>query len=125
MEKGRVQSFEDLIVWQKSHTVWQMVCEDCQQFQSNKIAWTLSDQVLRSSGSMSANIAEGCGSGYTNEFIRLLRIARKESYETLNWLIKAKDLKYITSERLTEYRNLIDEVIKMINVLIKRLNEKL
>lgn len=123
MTNQEINSFEDLIVWQKANELWEMVCEDVLKFPNNRISWVLSDQVLRSIGSISANTAEGYGSGYSQEYTHSLRIARKEAVESLNWLIKAERLVYITKERLNAYRKLIDEVVKMINSLIGKLTK--
>jgi len=121
--RKRIESFEDLIVWQKANLLWEMACENVVKFPNNRIAWVLNDQLLRSIGSVSANIAEGHGSGYSQEYLHSLRIARKELSEALNWLIKSERLGYITTKRLLEYRLLIDEVRKMLNSLIGKINQ--
>jgi len=121
MEEKSIKSFEDLIVWQKADLMWQMICDDVQKFPNNRIGWVLSDQLLRSIGSISANIAEGYGSGYPKEFKHSLRISRKECTEAVNWLIKAQRLNYITEQRLLEYRNLATEIFKMINSLLSKI----
>ena len=123
MDNDKIRSFEDLIVWQKADVLWRMICEDVDSFPNKRIAWIVTDQVVRSVGSISANIAEGYGSGYPKEFIHALKIARKEANESVNWLIKAQRLDYITSQRLEEYRSLVTEVLKMLNTLISKLSK--
>lgn len=77
MIKNKIKTFEDLIVWQKASMIWLMICQDVKSFPSNRISWIITDQVIRSIGSISANIAEGFGSGYPKEFIHSLRIAKR------------------------------------------------
>lgn len=101
--------------------MFDMVCDDIAKFPNNKVAWVLTDQLLRAAGSISANIAEGYGSGYKQEFIHSLKISRKENCESLNWLIKAQKRQFIAGERFTEYEKLSEEIRLMINSLINKL----
>jgi len=101
-----------------------MVIKDIEKFPRNYVSRIISEQLLRSASSISANIAEGYGSGYTQEFIHSLRIARKENAESLNWIIKCSDIQYISSERFHQYNDMIEEIRLMINALIKKLKNK-
>ena len=120
MSEG-IKCFRDLIVWQKADLMFDMVCDDIAKFPNNKIAWVITDQLLRATGSISANIAEGYGSGYRQEFIHSLKISRKENSESLNWLIKAKKRQFIVEERFVEYEKLSEEIRLMINSLVNKL----
>jgi four helix bundle protein len=122
--RSEIKCFRDLIVWQKASYLFNMVIEDIEKFPRNSVSKIISEQLLRSSGSISANIAEGFGSGYTQEFIHSLRIARKENSESLNWIIKCNDIKLIRSDRFLMYENLTEEIRLMINSLIRQLKLK-
>jgi four helix bundle protein len=61
--------------------------------------YSLTDQVVRSSRSISANIVEGWGKRiYENEFKRHLIYALGSLEETKTWLCFAKDCNYIAGE---------------------------
>jgi four helix bundle protein len=61
--------------------------------------YSLADQLIRSSRSISANIAEGWGKRvYENEFKKHLIYAMGSLEETKVWLYYAKDCKYINIE---------------------------
>jgi four helix bundle protein len=61
--------------------------------------YSLTDQVVRSSRSISANIAEGWGKRvYENEFKRHLIYAMGSLEETKVWLYFAKDCMYLGTE---------------------------
>ncbi len=61
--------------------------------------YSLTDQIIRSSRSVSANIAEGRGRRiYVNEFKKHLVYAMGSLEETKVWLLFAKERKYITEE---------------------------
>jgi len=58
--------------------------------------YSLTDQVIRSSRSVSANIAEGWGKRiYESEFKKHLVYAMGSLEETKVWLLYAKDCQYI------------------------------
>jgi four helix bundle protein len=56
MEK--VRSFRDLIVWQKAHKLILEIIKDVELFPNTQAAKIVIDQLLRSCGSISANIAD-------------------------------------------------------------------
>lgn len=68
----------------------------------------LTDQLIRSSRSVTATIAEGHGRRYFKENIQFCRIARASLSETLEHLITAFDEKYITHEQLLHFKTNID-----------------
>lgn len=98
-----------------------MVCSDVRSWPNDKIANSISYQLLDSCGSVSANVAEGYGRGGPGEFEQFLRYARGSSAETDNWLFKAKKQNLITDTRYQEYSDLLLEVNKMISSFISKL----
>lgn len=53
---------------------------------TNKVPYSLIDQLTRSASSIGANVVEGKSSGTDKEFIRYYRIALKSGNETKYWL---------------------------------------
>ena len=84
------------------------------------IAWAgiAIDQFLRSSGSISANIAEGFGRRQGKEYLHYLIVARGSTTETLNWLIKCVDIGWMTQEKFKVMESTIEEILKMLNKMI-------
>ena len=73
--------------------------------------YTLTDQVVRSSRSISANIAEGCGKRiYKNEFSRHLIYTIGSLEETKVWLYFAKDCLYYSVETFDGLNKKYDEL---------------
>lgn len=58
-EYRNVQRFTDLEVWRKSHELFLQVLFDLDALPNTRAAAILSDQSIRSLGSMGGNIAEG------------------------------------------------------------------
>ena len=122
--KTRVQRFEDLIVWQKSHQLFIDIARDVDKYPHKRVAWIISDQILRSAGSISANISEGFGRKTRADYEHFLIIARGSATETQNWLKKCRDLGYISGELYHLRAGVCLEIIKMLNGLIGSLRKK-
>lgn len=119
----KVRSYQDWKIWQLSDELFDMICDDYQKFPQNRLAWIIGDQVIRSIGSISANIAEGSGRGGNKGFVRFLIIARGSLVESQNWIYKIEKRKYINKKRMEEYQEKFKNLNKMINVLINRLRK--
>jgi four helix bundle protein len=82
------ETFEELEVWKLSRELKNEL-----RSLINKIPieekFKLSDQIIRSSRSVGANIAEGFGRFYFKENSKFCLIARGSLFETLNHLIDA------------------------------------
>ncbi|MFH0812569.1 MAG: four helix bundle protein [Pseudomonadota bacterium] len=127
MEEGRknmVKSFRDLIVWQKAHQLFLDIVEDVEKFPRRRVAWIIADQILRSCGSISANISEGFGRKTRADYEHFLIMARGSTTEVQNWLAKCKDLGFISQATFELRNNVCIEIIKMINTLIGVLRRK-
>ena len=121
---GRIESFRELTVWQKSHHLFLDIANDVELFPKKRVAWIIADQILRSSGSISANISEGFGRRNSADYIHFLVISRGSTTETHNWLIKCSDLVYITKTVVAERTGICNEILKMLNALIGSLQRK-
>lgn len=78
-------------------------------------AFLLKSQVLRSSRSVTANIAEGFGRFHYQENIQFCRQSRGSLTETLEHIITAYDEKYISKELLGDINKDYKECLKEIN----------
>ncbi|MCP9763995.1 four helix bundle protein [Lacihabitans soyangensis] len=85
--------------------------------------YKLADQILRSSRSITANIAEGFSRYYYKENIQFCRISRGSLNETLEHLITAFDEKYINDEELMNLKTKIDLGGKLLNGYINHLKK--
>ncbi len=73
--------------------------------------YSLTDQIIRSSRSIAANIAEGWGKRiYENEFKKHLIYAMGSLEETKVWLLFPKDCKYISPEIYDKFYLRYDEI---------------
>src|SRR5687768_537645 len=107
-------SFEGLECWKKARILRKHISDITILFpESEKYSLTL--QILRSSRSITANIAEGWGKVNFKDNIRFCRIARGSLFETLDHLITAIDEEYISNDKYEELRTTILDCIKVLN----------
>lgn len=120
----KFQSFTDLEVY-----------KECRQFRITISAlvkvsfptdekYKLSDQIIRSSRSITANIAEGYGRYYYKENIQFCRTSRASLLETLEHLITAFDEKYISEIQLINLKSKIDTCGRLLNGYINFLKKQ-
>ena len=115
--------FEELEVWKKSRALKLEIRDLVKSFPTEE-KYRLSDQLIRSSRSVSSQIAEGHGRSTWPEKIRYCVIARGSLSEVLNHLIDAYDEGFIIEERLNHFKNKITEVEKLLNGYIKYLEKR-
>ena len=70
-----VQSYRDLIVWQKAMALAAKCYKDTRNFPASEM-YGMTSQIRRSAASIPANIAEGNGRENTGSYIQFLRIAQ-------------------------------------------------
>lgn len=85
-----MQSFEDLLVWKKCRALRVSISNFCKTFPKNE-EYRLKDQLIRSSRSITANIAEGYGRFHFRENIQYCRQASGSLYEVIDHLNCALD----------------------------------
>ena len=86
-------------------------------------SYRLKDQIIRSSRSVSANIAEGYGRHQHQENLQFCRTARGSLSETLEHLITALDEGYLTDMQYHTLRAQLEEAWKVLNGYIAYLKQ--
>ena len=124
MESKPYQSFTQLEVWKKSRELKNELAELITTFPADE-KFRLTDQILRASRSVNANIAEGHGRYSFKDQIHYCIQARGSLSETYNHLIDAFDCKYISEEQLNYFKARIDEVERLLNGYIAFLRKSL
>jgi four helix bundle protein len=116
-----VKDFRQLLVWQKAHQVTLAVYPITQTFPVEE-RYGLTSQIRRSSASIGATIAEGCGKGSEVEFCRYLQMSSGSASELAYHLILARDLCYLSEPQFAELSRRTDEVQKMLASLINKIS---
>lgn len=112
----KIRHFTDLSVWKKAHGLFLAILDDVEKFPSGRSTVILTDQLVRSAGSISANIAEGFNRS-RRKFVNSLDIALGEANETENWLYKVRDGRLIALQTAKQRLRAIIEIEKMLSAL--------
>ena len=123
MENKKVESFKDLFVWQKGIELVNNVYKATKKFPKDEL-YCLTSQIRRSAISIPANIAEGWGRGTTKNYLQFLDIARGSLFELDTLIIIANNQEYLKTENCSEIENKINEIGRMLNALITKLENK-
>lgn len=117
-----VKKFTELEIWQLANELDKKVH---QQINTGTLAkdFSLKDQISRSAGSVSDNIAEGFGRGGRIEFIQYLSISRGSVSELQSQLSRCLNRNYISKEIFEEINLLADKTGNKIGAFIKYLNQ--
>ena len=83
---------------------------------------TVGEQMIRSSDSIGANIAEGSGRGTAADNRRFLRMARGSLNETRHWLRRAHRRKLLTPTHTEQLSPLIAELTPKLNAYIRKVD---
>lgn len=110
--------FEKSDVWQLSRKLAVDLYILTRSFPKDEM-YGLSGQLRRASLSVASNIAEGTSRLTAKDKAHFSTIAFSSLMETLNQLIIASDLDYISEDKLGEFRLRINEIGNKINALRK------
>jgi four helix bundle protein len=111
---GKASGFEELEAWKSAREFRRAISKVAKKFPPHEVN-KLTDQITRSSRSVSANISEGYGRYHFKENSHHCRIARGSLTETLDHLIVALDEGYIDDAELSRLRPQYDRCLKLIN----------
>lgn len=118
---GVRRMYQDLRVWHKSIELVKEIYFLTEKLPS-KENYVLSDQMRRAAISIPSNVAEGNGRSTRAEYKRFVEIARGSQYELQTQLYICVELNYLTKVDTEKANELITEVGKMLNNLIKSLS---
>ena len=86
-----MRNYRDLVVWEKAHRLTLAVYRNTRGFPNDE-RFGLTSRMRRSSASIAANLAEGCGRRSDGEMGRFIQIAMGSGAELSYHLLLAKDL---------------------------------
>jgi four helix bundle protein len=119
-----IKSFKDLEVYRLSYDTAMDLFRISKKFPKEEL-YSLTSQLIRSSRSISANIAEGWSKRhYENKFKNHLIDALGSNGETQNWISFALDCGYISLDEFKVFEEKLDHIGKMLTKLHKNWENK-
>ncbi|HEU5164532.1 MAG TPA: four helix bundle protein [Chitinophagaceae bacterium] len=115
--------FEQLELWKKVREFKNEVAKEVRKWPTEE-KFKLIDQIVRSSRSINALLAEGHGRFTFADQLHFCIQARGSLSETINHLIDAFDEAYITEERLIYFKEKGKEIERLLNGYINYLRSQ-
>jgi len=120
----KIKNYKELNIWQKSIDLVQEMYKITKYFPRDEL-YGLSSQIRRAAVSILSNIAEGFNRFHNREFRQFLYISFGSCAEVETQKIITHRLEYIDQKSVSEILEKIKEIGKMINSLIKKINNNL
>lgn len=119
---GKINNFTDLNTWKEAHQLIIDILGIIKNFPRS--AYTLTDQITRSSISITSNIAEGFSRQSKREKIQFYHIAKGSLTELHNQIIICKDTDLITKMQFVLLTERIETTGKLLTGLIHSAESK-
>ena len=111
MNNGKIRSYRDLDIWQRSMNIAEMAYRLTRKFPPEE-RYNMVSQIRRSADSIPANIAEGYRKRGKADKVKYLNISEGSLEECKYYLLLAEDLGYAKTNKENE---LAEEVSKLLN----------
>jgi four helix bundle protein len=98
--------------YRKALFLYDLVWRDCEKLASDRRGRAVTEQLVRSCGSIGANVEEGHGRGYGKQKNWFLSVALGSARETKGWYYRARGL--LPQEVVDHRLALADEVIALL-----------
>ncbi len=121
---NRINSYKELIVWQKSIELVTEVYSLTRNFPSEE-KFGIVNQLNRAIVSVPSNIAEGWGRESSKNYLQFLRTSRGSLMEVETLILISKNLCYINEKEFEKITIGIEEVGKILQGLIKSVQQKI
>ncbi|MFQ6099817.1 MAG: four helix bundle protein [Anaerolineae bacterium] len=118
-ERVKKEPVWEFLGYRKALFFYDLVWEDCERLMRDKRGRAIAEQLIRSAGSISANVEEGHGRGYGKQRNWFFTVSIGSARESKGWYWRARHL--LSSEVLDHRLALADEVIAL---LIHELNRQ-
>ena len=113
---------DEIIFHKLSIELWDETWNDTEILMLDFRGKEIARQLIRSVGSISANIEEGYGRGFGKEYPHYLRISRGSARESKGWFLKSNHL--LDPELISKRIEKLDNIIAMLTKSIQTLESK-
>jgi four helix bundle protein len=104
--------------YRKALFLYDLCWFDCESLISDARGRAIVEQLIRSTGSISANMEEGYGRGFGKDYARFLKIAIGSARETQGWYTRARHR--LKDDAIEHRLQLCDEIIALLVPAIRQ-----
>ena len=123
MALSSIQSYRDLVLWQRSMSLTEVCYRVTAEFPKDEI-YGMTAQIRRAATSVPANIAEGHGRESTGSFVQFLRVAQGSLKELETHLLLVERVGIARTGVVEPVLAECDEIGRMLRALIRSLQGK-
>ena len=123
-EKRKLSSYRELEVWKRGMSLVIELYRLTSYFPTSEL-YGITNQVRRSAVSVPANIAEGWGRESSKNYVQFLRTSRGSLFELETIITISNNLDYLSIDQYTGIRREIEELGKMLNSIIQKINTRI
>jgi four helix bundle protein len=116
----KIKSYKDLIVWQKAFKLVKEIYIITNLFPKEEL-YGLVSQMRRAAIAILSNIAEGFSRRHRKEYAQFLSIAFGSGAELETQILLSKDLYLAPKENFKKSEELLEEIMRMLNVMLQKL----
>ncbi len=116
-----MKDFRRLTIWERAHALTLDVYKATETFPREEL-FGITSQMRRSSSSIAANIAEGCGRTGNGEFHKFLNTAAGSAVELEYFALLSEDPGFLSTETYEKLQPEILEVQRMLASLIRKVD---
>jgi four helix bundle protein len=120
----KIDSYQKLKFWKTAYEVTIAITKLIRKLPKDQATTVITYQIIRSSASVGANIAEGFGRYKGKEYGRFLQISLGSANETEYWLLILKDIHPKFAGEIQKLINRNQETIKMLASSLKTLRRR-
>jgi four helix bundle protein len=113
---------DNLRFYQQSLELFDLCWDDCEILLKDVRGREIAKQLIRSSGSISANIEEGYGRGFGKEYPQYLRVSRGSARETKGWY--RRSVRLLDANVINDRTTQLNGIIAMLSSTISTLEQK-
>ena len=119
-----MRNYRDLQVWEKAHKLTLAIYQGTCDFPREE-RFGLTSQIRRSSASIPANLAEGCGRRSDGEMARFIQISMGSGSELSYHLLLARDFDLLKNTEYFRLNSDLEEVMRMLSSLSQKIRNAL
>jgi four helix bundle protein len=116
----KIFTYKDLKVWQKAMDLTEQIYKLTEKFPKTEV-YGITSQMRRSAVSIPSNIAEGRYRSTKKDYLNFLRIAYSSGAELETQIEIIKRLGYSEQSDLKYAVGMLEEVMKMLNVILRKM----
>jgi four helix bundle protein len=121
----KTHNYKDLYFWKNAFEVSRLCITLVRKLPKEGVSVVITNQLLRASASVGANVAEGYGRYGGKEYPRFLQVALGSANETEYWLLLLKDAYPILSDNCEMVINKNCNTIRMLTASLRTIRAKL